>query len=90
MYRQEPSFLHIRNTPQIQRQKLAQSKGLEKSFQANSPKKQAKVVILICTKKDFQPKEIKREGERYFIHIKRKINQDEISILNNKQTNKLY
>jgi hypothetical protein len=42
---------------------------------------QARVAILISNKIDFQPKLIKRD-ERYFILIKGKIYQDDISILN--------
>jgi hypothetical protein len=52
------------------------------NFQANSLKKQAKVNILISYKIDFQPKVIKKEKEGHFIHIKGKIFQEELSILN--------
>jgi exonuclease III len=51
-------------------------------FQANGPKKQAGVAILILNKINFQPKATKKNKERHFILIKGKIYQDELSILN--------
>ena len=45
-------------------------------------KKQAGVAILISNKIDFQPKIIKKDKEGHFIHIKGKILQEELSILN--------
>jgi exonuclease III len=45
-------------------------------------KKQAGVAILISNKIDLQPKVIKKHKERHFIHIKGKILQEELSILN--------
>ena len=45
-------------------------------------KKQAGVAILISGKIDLQPKVIKRDKEGYFILIKVKILQEELSILN--------
>jgi exonuclease III len=50
-------------------------------LQANGPKKQAGVAILISNKIDFQPKVIKKTRGT-FILIKGKIFQDELSILN--------
>jgi hypothetical protein len=47
-------------------------KGWQKVFQANRPKKQAGVAILIVKIIDFQPKVIKRDGEGQFILIKEK------------------
>jgi hypothetical protein len=49
-------------------------------FQANGPKKQAGVAILILNIV-FQPKVIKKDKEEHFI-LKGKIYQDELSILN--------
>ena len=46
------NLLYTRNTPQWQRQILSQTKGVEKVFQANGPKKQAGVGILISKKID--------------------------------------
>jgi exonuclease III len=74
-------------------------KAWKKIFQANSPKKQDGVVILISNKIDLQPKVIKKQKQKqkqnktkqktknknkegHFIHIKGKIYQDELSILN--------
>ena len=41
-------------------------------FQANGPKKQAGVAILISNKIDFHPKVIKKDKEGHFIFIKEK------------------
>jgi exonuclease III len=57
-------------------------KGWKTIFQANGPKKQAGVAILITNKIDFQTKVIKKYKEGHFILIKGKIYQDELSILN--------
>jgi hypothetical protein len=72
-------LLHKLNAPR--RQPLPQSKRLENIFQANGPKKQAGVAILILNKINFQPKVIKKDKEGHFILIKGKIYQ-ELSILN--------
>jgi hypothetical protein len=45
-------------------------KGWKTIFQANGPKKQAGVAILISDKIEFQPKVIKKDKEGYFIFIK--------------------
>jgi hypothetical protein len=57
-------------------------KGWTTIFQANGPKKQAGVDILISNKIDLQPKVIKKDKEGHFILIKAKIYQNELSILN--------
>jgi exonuclease III len=57
-------------------------KGWKTIFQANGPKKQTGVAILIKNKIDFQHKVIKIDKEGHFILIKGKIYQDELSILN--------
>jgi exonuclease III len=54
-------------------------KGWKKVFQANCPRKQAGVAILIFNKTDFQPKVIKRDEEGHFIFIKGKILQEKKS-----------
>ena len=41
-------------------------------FQANGPRKQAGIGILILDKLDFQPKVIKKDTEGHFILIKEK------------------
>ena len=48
-------------------------KGWNTIFQANDPKKQAAVAILISNKIDFQPKVIKNDQKRHFILIRGKI-----------------
>jgi hypothetical protein len=50
-------------------------------FQANGPKKQAGVAILVSNKNNFQPKVIKKDKEGHFILVKGKIYQNELSIL---------
>jgi exonuclease III len=72
------------NPTQEQRQTLKglRVKGWKTIFQANGPKKQAGVAILILNKIDFQSKVIKKDKEEHFILIKGKIFQDELSILN--------
>jgi exonuclease III len=57
-------------------------KGWKTNFQANGPKKQAGVAILILNKIDIQPKVIKRDTEGHFVLMKGKIYQDELAILN--------
>ena len=75
-------LLFTRNTPQPQKRHLLRVKGWEKVFQANGPKKQAGVAILISNKIDFKLKSIRRDGDGYFILITGTIYQDEVSILN--------
>jgi hypothetical protein len=58
-------------------------KSCKTTLNANGWKKQARVDILISNKIDFQPKVIKKDKEGHFIHIKGKIFQEELSILNN-------
>jgi exonuclease III len=57
-------------------------KGWKTIFQANCLKQQAGEAILISNKIDFQPKVIKKDKERHFIHIKGKLFQEELSIVN--------
>jgi hypothetical protein len=47
-------------------------KGWKTIFQANSPKTQAGVAILISNKINFQPKVIKKVKEGHFILVKEK------------------
>jgi hypothetical protein len=51
--------MYIGNTPQWQRQRLLQSKGLEKVLLEIGPKKQTGISILISNKTDLQPKVMK-------------------------------
>jgi hypothetical protein len=48
------------------------SEGWETIFQANGPKTQAGVPVVISDKIDFQPKVIKKDKEGHFILIKEK------------------
>jgi exonuclease III len=57
-------------------------KGWNTIFQEYGLKKHAGVAILISNKIDFKPKVIKKDNDGHFIHIKGKIFQEEISILN--------
>jgi exonuclease III len=51
-------------------------------FQANGPKKQAGVAILISNKINFQTKVIKKDKEGHFKLMKGKLYQEEFSVLN--------
>jgi hypothetical protein len=57
-------------------------KGWKTIFQGNSPKKQVGVAILISNKINFQPKVLEKDKEGYFLLIKGKIYQKELSVLN--------
>jgi exonuclease III len=57
-------------------------KDEKKNFQANSPKKEARVAILISNKINFQPNVIKKDKKGQFILIKGEIYGDELSIVN--------
>ena len=75
-------MLHAGNAPQCKDRHYLRAKGWKTIFQANGPKKQTGVAILISCKINFQPEVIKKEKERHFIVVKGKIYQDELSILN--------
>jgi hypothetical protein len=66
------------NPTQGKRHIQPQNERLENNF----PSKYSGVAILISNKIDFQPKVIKKDKEGYFILIKGKIFQEELSILN--------
>ena len=51
-------------------------------FQANGPRKRPWIPILISNNIDIKPTVIKKDKKGYFILIKGKIYQDELSILN--------
>jgi hypothetical protein len=57
-------------------------KGWKKIYQANGPRKQAGVEILISDKVDLKPTLIKRDKEGHSILIKGEIDQKEITIIN--------
>jgi hypothetical protein len=78
-------LLHTVNAPQClseTERHYLRVKAWEIFFQANGPKKQARLAILILNKIDLQPKVIKKEKGGHFILVKEKIYQDELLILN--------
>jgi exonuclease III len=81
--KQDPAFCCIQETHLCDTGKhCLRVKGWKPISQANGPKKQAGVAILISNKINFQSKVTKKDKEGYFILIKGKIYQDELSILN--------
>jgi exonuclease III len=79
---QDPTFCCIQETYLRNKDRhYLRVKGWKTNFQANCPKKQAGVAILISNKIDFQSVVIKKDKESHFILIKGKIYQDELSIL---------
>jgi exonuclease III len=61
---------------------MLRMKGWKKIYQANGPRKQAGVAILISDKVDLKPTLIKRDKEGHSILIKEEIDQKEITIIN--------
>ena len=57
-------------------------KGWKKIFHANRDQKKAGVAIFISDKIDFKIKSVKRDKERYYIIIKRSIQEEDITIIN--------
>jgi exonuclease III len=83
LHKQDPTFCCFQETHIRDKDRHYLSvKGWKTIFQVNGPKKHDGVAILILNKIDFQPKVIKKDKEGYFILIKGKIYQDELSILN--------
>ena len=71
MCKQNPSFCCIQETYLSKKDRhYLTVKVWKKIYQANGPKKPARVAIVIRTEIDFQAKLIKRNGEGYFILIK--------------------
>ena len=76
MHKQNPLFFCIQNIHFSNNDRLyIRIKAWKKEFQANGTNKQICVAILISNKIDFQPKVIRRVGERHFILIKGKIHK---------------
>jgi exonuclease III len=80
---QNPAFCCIQETHLRNKDRYyLRVKGWKTIFQANGPKKQTGVGILISNKINLQPKVIRKDKEGHFILVKEKIYQDELSILN--------
>ena len=62
-------------------------KGWKKIFHANRDQKKAGVTILISDKIDFKTKVVKRDKEGHYIMIKGSIQEEDITIINNKAPN---
>ena len=83
LHKQDPIFWCLQETHLRENDRhYLRLKGWKTNFQANGPKNQAGVGILISNKIDFQPKVIKKDKEGSFILIKVKILQEERSCLN--------
>jgi exonuclease III len=83
LHKHDPTFCCLQETHLREKDRhYLRVKGWKTIFQANGPKKQSGIAILISNKIDFQPKDIKKDKEGHFILIKGKIYQDEFSILN--------
>ena len=68
--KQDPTFCCLQETHLNHKDRhLLRVKGWEKVFQANGPKKQAGVAILISNKIDFKLKSIRRDGDGHFMLI---------------------
>ena len=88
IFKQDLAFCCIQETHLNNKDRVyLRLKGWKKVFQANGPRKQAGVAILISNKIDFQPKVIKHDEEGHFIFIKGKIHQEKVSFLNIHVTN---
>jgi exonuclease III len=81
--KQDPAFCCIQET-HLSDKGYLRVKGWKTIFQANGPNKQAGVAIIISNKINSQPKIIKKKKIRKDISYwsKKKIYQDELSILN--------
>jgi exonuclease III len=89
LHKQDPTFCCLQQTQFREKDRYyLRVKGWKTIFQANVPKKQAGVAILISKKINLQPKVIKKDKEEHFILIKDKIFQDEFSTLNIYATNR--
>ena len=83
LHKQDPTFCCLQETHLSEKDRhYLRKKGWKTIFQADGLKKQAGVAILTSNKINFQPKVIKKDKEGHFIHIKDKILQEELSILN--------
>jgi exonuclease III len=71
LQKQDPTFCCIQEShPRDKDRQYLRVKGWKTIFQANGPKKQAGVAILMSNRIDFQPKVIKKDKEGHFLLIK--------------------
>jgi exonuclease III len=83
LHKQDPTFCCMQETHLSDKDRYyLRVKACKTIFQANSPKIQAGVAILILNEIYFQPKVIKKKIRRDTLFIKGKIFQDKLSILN--------
>jgi exonuclease III len=81
--KEDPTICCLQETHPIDRNKhRLLVKGWKKIYQANGPRKQAGVAILILDKVNFKPTLIKRDKEGHSILIKGEIHQKELTIIN--------
>jgi exonuclease III len=77
IHKQDPAFCCIQETNLNNKDRhYLRVKGWKKVFQANGPRKQTGVTILLSNKIDFQPKVIKHNEKGHFTLIKGKIHQE--------------
>ena len=89
IHKQNPAFCCTQETHHRDKERhYLRVKGWAKNFQANSPKKQAGVAILISNKVNFQAKVIKKDKEGHFLLVTGEFCQEELSILNINAPNK--
>ena len=73
LHKQDPTFCCIQETHLRDNDRHdLRVNGWKTIFQANGPKKQAGIAILISNKIDIQPKVIKKDKEGHFVYIKGK------------------
>ena len=81
--KQDPAFCCIQEMHlSVKNKHYLKRKRWKTILQANDPKKQAGVAILISDKINFQPKVIKKDEQEHLIFIKGKIYQEDLPILN--------
>jgi exonuclease III len=81
--KEHPTICCFQETHLINRNKhWLRVKGWKKIYQANGPKTQTGVAILILDKVDFKPTLIKQDKEGNSILIKGEVHQKEITIIN--------
>jgi exonuclease III len=81
--KEDPTICYLQETHLIDRNKhWLRVKRWKKIYQANGPRKQAGVAILISDKVDFKPTLIEQDKEGHSILIKGELQQKEITIIN--------